>query len=517
MAVKKISSILAMSSLFVLSACQTEQEVISFEVSDLVKNANQYIEENLQYVNTEFKNTYHLTAPVGWINDPNGFSEFNGKYHLFYQYNPYEAVWGPMHWGHQTTKDFIKWELEDVALAPDKEYDASGCFSGTALVENGIQYLYYTAVTDYQNQSVAYSYDGVTYQKAEELLLSGEDLPEGFSNNDFRDPKIFVKDGKYCLLVGNKNNMTNDKQIIMFKADNPLGPFEYAGVVYSRNDLGGILECPDMTTINGTDILICSPQSIGADEEYRFQNADSCVYILGNLSVNTNKFYQTPGTIVEEFDKGFSFYAPQTMQTSDGRTMMVAWMRSWSEPNLTQMDMWCGAMTLPRELTLKDNHIYQAPAREIYNYLQNEKKHDDVTLTNENYVINDFKSRTSRITVDINVNDLTTGKCGIELFKGEKYYTRIYYDASRGYVVFNRTNCGSAMDGNRYCKVDPINGKIKLEIFLDVNSIEVFINDGYYTMTGTTFTPLGNDNVALFAENCSAKFTNLSKYEIIVQ
>ena len=518
MKIRRKSSLLLLSTILIASSCSSkESKPTKFEVSDYITAANDYIAENSSLVNTTFKNKYHLTAPIGWINDPNGFSEFNDEYHLFYQYHPYDAVWGPMHWGHQTTKDFIKWEHQDVALAPDMSYDQNGCFSGTALIDNGVQYLYYTAVDQYQNQGVAYSYDGRTYKKHNELIATGNDLPQGFSNADFRDPKVFKRDGKYYMLVGNKDDNTGLKQIIMLSAEDPLGPFTYSGVIYSRNDLGGIFECPDFTTIDGKDVLITSPQSIGSDEEYRFQNADSCVYLLGNLSVNTNKFYQTPETIMEEFDKGFSFYAPQTMQTEDGRTMMVAWMRSWSEPNLTKEDMWCGAMTLPRELTIKDNHIYQAPAREINNYLKNLVTHNDIDLSNETYNLDDFSSRTSKITVTMNVDAISSGKCGIELFKGTKWSTRIYYDAAREYVIFNRTNSGSMMDGIRYAKVEPINGEIKLEIYLDVNSVEVFINDGYYTMTGTTFTPLGNDNVALFAENCTASFSDLSKQEIIIE
>ena len=71
---------------------------------------------------------FHMMPPTGWMNDPNGFSAYQGKVHLFYQFHPYSEVWGPMHWGHYETEDFIKWRELPVALAPDKAYDEAGCF-----------------------------------------------------------------------------------------------------------------------------------------------------------------------------------------------------------------------------------------------------------------------------------------------------------------------------------------------------------------------------------------------------
>lgn len=510
---KKIFYLILFTTLLVSCAPQ-EEPVITFEQSEIVKTANEYIKENTSIVNTSLKNKYHLTAPVGWINDPNGFSEFDGKYHLFYQYHPYSSEWGPMHWGHQTTKDFITWDLEDVALAPDMDYDYNGCFSGTALVENGIHYLAYTAVTEYQNQGMAYSYDGVTYKKLDELLIDGSKLPEDFSNNDFRDPKLFKRNDNYYILVGNKDNK-NNKQIILFKSSNVTGPYEYVNVFYSRNDLGGILECPDFVTIDGYDCLIMSPQSMGSDSMFDMQNTDSCVYLVGNFSTNTDKYYYTNKQL-QEFDKGFSFYAPQTMTTSDGRVILTAWMRSWSEPNLTKIDNWCGAMTLPRELTLKDGHIYQQPVREIENYLVEQKTLTSLEITDENRILDGFEGRLSKISLTLDIESSTAKKYGIEVFKGSKYATRIYYDSSLGAVVFDRTNCGTMMDGKRYAKVDAVDGKIKLDIFLDVNSVEVFINDGYYTMTGTTFTPEGNESVAIYSDGGTAYFENINKWKVNV-
>lgn len=76
---------------------------------------------------------FHLSPVVGWMNDPNGFSYYGGRYHLFYQYHPYNTVWGPMHWGHAASADLLHWDYLPCALAPDTAADAAGCFSGSAI------------------------------------------------------------------------------------------------------------------------------------------------------------------------------------------------------------------------------------------------------------------------------------------------------------------------------------------------------------------------------------------------
>src|SRR5699024_12669813 len=80
---------------------------------------------------------FHLTPLVGWMNDPNGFCYYNGCYHLFYQYHPYNTVWGPMHWGHAASADLLHWDYLPCALAPDTAADAAGCFSGSAVPQIG--------------------------------------------------------------------------------------------------------------------------------------------------------------------------------------------------------------------------------------------------------------------------------------------------------------------------------------------------------------------------------------------
>ena len=97
-------------------------------MSNLLEKARKYEKEKAETVDQNTRPLFHVAAPTGWINDPNGFSFYDGQIHLFYQYYPYAREWGPLHWGHSVTKDMINWEQLPAALAPDHEYDRLGCF-----------------------------------------------------------------------------------------------------------------------------------------------------------------------------------------------------------------------------------------------------------------------------------------------------------------------------------------------------------------------------------------------------
>ena len=170
--------------------------------SELLKQAREYEKKRISEISPEERPTYHVTGGAGWINDPNGFSYYKGQYHLFYQYYPYANEWGPMHWGHVVSRDLIKWERRPAAMAPDQEYDNAGCFSGSALeLADGRHLLMYTGVRkvieedgsrrDHQTQCMAFG-DGTDYEKYENNpVITADNVPEGGSRIDFRDPKIW--------------------------------------------------------------------------------------------------------------------------------------------------------------------------------------------------------------------------------------------------------------------------------------------------------------------------------------
>ena len=187
-------------------------------ISKELLSARQYEEREGAMIPEEDRPVYHFSPRVGWLNDPNGLSYYKDKYHLFYQYHPYNTYWGPMYWGHAVSDDMISWQYLPAALAPDTEYDRTGCFSGSAsTLPDGRQFLMYTGVLDdgtdplgkgrwKQQQCIAVLSDETgEYEKYEgNPVLTEADLPEGGDVFEFRDPYLWkADDGTYRAVAAN--------------------------------------------------------------------------------------------------------------------------------------------------------------------------------------------------------------------------------------------------------------------------------------------------------------------------
>lgn len=461
-------------------------------------DADKYI--NTHRVEKNERPSFHVTAPVGWINDPNGFSVYKDKIHLFYQFHPYSTVWGPMHWGHYTTKDFITWEELPVALAPDQEFDAGGCFSGTAIEVDGKHVLIYTGVTEqtnedgtkssFQNQCIAVG-NGETYEKPDaNPVIDGSMLPADCNRSDFRDPKIWrAEDGTYYVLAGNKT-YDGIPQVVLFRSKD-LKQWSFASV-FARDDdrqFGTMWECPDYFRLAGTDVFICSPQDMMADEE--FHNGNNVACFLGKLNEDTLTFHTDK---VFSLDYGFDFYAPQSIETADGRRVLIGWMQSWDTSNALPTDQkWAGMMTIPRELELKGDTLLQNPVRELADYHTNETI-VKAAVRGESK-LNGIQGRILDMTVVVEDGDFN--RFSIALAADGKHRTTFSYSKTTKELTCDRTYAGWIRDINctRTMRVKNEAGLKTLRFVMDQHSIELFINDGEQVFSTVIHTPMDAEDI----------------------
>jgi len=323
-------------------------------------SANRYILKNKDKVNPKHRLSYHLMPPIGWMNDPNGLVYFQGLYHVFYQYNPYDSIWGPMHWGHATSKDLLSWKHLPVALSPDQN-DEEGCFSGGAVVMGRKLLTLYTSHKEnggqLQTQSLACSNDGVLFEKYEKNpVLNQNDLPENASKKDFRDPNPVTIHGKHYVLVG---STSTDRmgQILIYRTDDFIR-YEYVNRIGPHPYFGIMAECPDMFELDGKVVLLVSAQHLKQEGE-RFKNVNSSLYAIGEFDDRTGSYEIET---IDEIDLGHHFYAPQSLH--DGKdSLMAAWMEMWDTPHLTHDfgHAWTGALTLFRKLRIEEGRLKQEP------------------------------------------------------------------------------------------------------------------------------------------------------------
>ena len=488
-------------------------------MSEMLEKARNYETEKQVYVKKTTKPLFHVTAPTGWINDPNGFSVYDGKIHLFYQYNPYQREWGPMHWGHSVTDDMVRWEQLPAAIAPDQEYDKAGCFSGSAIEADGKHVLVYTGVTrvkqadgseqERQNQCIAFG-DGKDYLKYEKNpVVTGEMLPEGCSRIDFRDPKIWKENDTYYLIVGNKND-NQVGQVVLCSSKN-LTDWKFETILASNEngDIGTMWECPDFFALKDKHVLICSPQDMKA-RKYEFHNGHNSVYFLGDYDANRCRFSkEQPHTL----DYGMDFYAPQTTELPDGRRIMIAWMKSWDACVIPNSQDWQGMMTFPRELEIKENRIWQNPVKELENYHQNPCCYEHAEIEGET-VLAEVEGRTIDLTVTLEDGENTI--FSIKLAADSEYETSYTYNKETRLLEIDRTYCGVTKDVVcvRKFRIEDPAGLKKMRFILDYHSIELFINDGQQTATTAICTPLNAKDIYFFSDK---KMTmSVEKHDIIM-
>ena len=493
--------------------------------SGKLREVREYEEKMGAKIPMEKRPAFHLSSRIGWMNDPNGFSFYQGQYHLFYQYYPYNTVWGPCYWGHAVSKDLIHWEYLPAALAPDEEYDKDGCFSGSAIeLEDGRQMLIYTGVVkketedgsirDLQQQCLAFG-DGLNYRKYENNpILTFQDLPKGCSPYDFRDPKIWQEeDGTYrivtcCATPG------RDAKIVLFQSKDGIHWGNGRQMIQNFDRFGKVWECPDFFQIDGKWMLLTSPMDM-LPEGFEYHNGNGTLCLIGEFDEESGMF--TPQHD-QAIDYGIDFYATQTLRTPDGRRIMIAWMQNWDTTPGYRLEptSWFGQMTIPRELSVRNGRLYQWPVKELEQIRRNRVSYENVYVNGE-MELDGIRGRCVDMQIEVRSADPEHPyeKFVIRFAAGGRYYTMLSYHPRDCIMKIDRKFSGSrrAIIHQRRAEVPSRDGSVKIRLILDRYSAEAFINEGEQTITANLYTDMGAQRITFNA--LGAVSMNIVKYDLI--
>ena len=282
----------------------------------------------------------------GWLNDPNGLVYFKGEYHIFYQADE-ENLLGHVNkaWGHYSTKDFITYKRHELAILPDSIYDKNGAYSGSAIVKDDVLYLFYTGNVKHEgnhdyitsgrehNLMRVESKDGIHFTN-KVCLLKNEDYPSDCTNH-VRDPKIFVKEGLYHLVLGAR--LLDNTSCVLEYISNDLNTWTYTRRYTPKATMGYMIECPDYLFDQDNSYIVCSPQGL-LENNKQFQNTYACGYYKINQNDLIN--YQT-------LDYGFDFYAPQTFYGTKSN-IMIGWIGMPDNDYIDYYQDWNQTLSIPR-------------------------------------------------------------------------------------------------------------------------------------------------------------------------
>lgn len=300
----------------------------------------------------------HFTPPTGWMNDPNGLIYHKGKYHLFYQHNPFANEFGNISWGHATSEDLCHWKHLPVALpASEGKMIFSGCTvfdeqnsinhpDGPAIVAVYTEHLYESEEVYEQKIALATSHDeGMTWDMNHRERLVHP------SSKDFRDPKVFwyAPEGKWVMLVA-----LSLEYLIEFYESEDLKNWTKTGEFTAEAPKNHSWECPDLfplTDENGTTHWVLTLSGDHPDGQ-----GWGMYYFVGAFD---GKCFSTQGSH-HWLNYGHDFYAGITFEGITERIMM-AWCGNWAYAQKLANTAWKNLMSQPIKLSLSNGRLIQQP------------------------------------------------------------------------------------------------------------------------------------------------------------
>ncbi|MEM6320873.1 MAG: glycoside hydrolase family 32 protein [Bacteroidota bacterium] len=475
---------------------------------------------------------FHFSPATKWMNDPNGMFYLDGTYHLFYQYYPDSTIWGPMHWGYAISPDLVHWEHQPIALFPDSlGYIFSGGAvvdvnntSGLGTAENPPIIATFThhnmagekaKTNDFQYQSLAYSTDsGKTWTK----YAGNPVIPNPDKIKDFRDPKVVWHEAtqKWVLVLAAYDRA-------MFYTSPNLIDWTFASDFAIEGDTR-LWECPDLFPMKvvGTDeerwVLIVSIQQEAPN------GGTATSYFVGDFDGQT---FQCDVETQQWLDWGTDNYAFVTwnnLPESDESPIGIGWMSNWQYAQIVPTETWRSAMTVPRNLQLVASDsgylLKSMPVKALQNLRKETISNQELNITDQQKLNGTLAATPSELEIEVDLTKTTASTFGLELKNDKGENLMVTFHPQEGAMLVDRTNSSRDKFSDDFFKSvhsAPVNFNaetLQLQVYIDIASIEIFVNDGELCFTEIFFPTVPFDNLSFFAKEGTCAVNRSSFYAL---
>ena len=450
---------------------------------------------------------YHFTGPESWINDPNGPIYHDGKYHLFYQFDPIvrDGLEGWQRsarcWGHAVSPDLVHWIDWPIALWPDSPEDYGGVYSGNTFIDDaGTPCAMYTGNTTGRDGRrygiLAKSRDSMlTWEK--QVVMAHEQRPN-LETPVHHDGFIWKSDGSWYQLIGGTTGGDNPRGAAFLWTSSDLEHWEFLNNIAPEIILGKFWELPYLIHLGGRDLFFVghgNPCWIGSyDHIGRLFSPDD----LEPYQIDTGDYYSYNLNMTDDGDPGGAH-----------RRLMHGWITGPPSPTTT-VPYWQGAHSIPRVLTLSNGNLRQEPIRELEQLRGRHYRFDGSSLSRQNALAEVHGDALEiRGILDPNVPG---GKVGfkVRVSPDGREYTRVFYDPQTGEFGVD----GPTLKGNRYSQRSARvpRTEITMRIFVDRSIIEVYVQDR--ALTARIFPTQSANGVEVFSVQGDSGIKRIDIYEM---
>lgn len=429
----------------------------------------------------------HFLAPANWMNDPNGVIEWEGRFHLFYQYNPHGATFGLQHWGHAVSDDLLTWEDMPIALMPTPGGpDEAGCWSGCMVDDRGTPTIIYTGVrgAHYQEQTLCLATsdghdDMLTWTKYAGNPVLSEIPAVAGETSDLRDPFVWREGETWYMLLASRISGVGGAVLLYRSPDLITWEYLHPLLTGEAARTGDVWECPNFFPLDDKWVLIVA----GKGRNFPF----TTFYYLG--SYHDGHFTPERDGVL---DHGY-LYAPLMMSDSRGRRLLWAWLREGRTAEAHAAAGWAGAHIIPRVLRLRHGALHMEPIPELQRL-----RRDRFALTNVQLDGQGATLGVSGRSLDIEASLLPHGPVTITLSHGPdgREETRVTYVPRQQELRVERARSSLTAGVETFPHVAPHvlepGEALALRILVDGSVVEIIANGR--TSVATRIYPSSVDN-----------------------